>query len=565
MTMTTSSDASPNPATQRSTAKAAPRRRRTVLASAQMEDLTPVLVGVYIRVSTAREEMISPELQQRDVDAYLLRMTATTRRPWRAVVVEQDLDKTGRSFARAGIQKLMAMMRTGEISTILTYRYDRFGRNLRQALNHLAEVEQLGGQVVSVSEPIDSTTAIGKYMVSQTLALADLQSRQIGEGWQRVHQYRVDRGLPTNGRERYGYLSHRSTHTRSDGAVRQCPQACGPGECQTGFVPDPETGPIVQRIYQSYIGGQGFQAIAKSLNNDGLQSPGTLAARRSGNAVRIERTATTTWCAGSVIDVADSGFAAGLITHNSKWFPGSHEPLIDQGQWQAYQHRRDSQRQVATKARSPKWSLAGIAKCGDCGGAMYCTSSPRGQQYALYCGAQRTSGTCVGSYRTRHSVEAAVELWLQTYAQELEAATLLALASAPMPVDPHVAERHKLTAILKLGNKKLERLLDAHIDGVLDLTTYKHRLAGLRADLTGAQQRLQSLEVEPSAPAVPTVLGFAATWPSLSVEARRDVASALLLEVCVHPNKTVELVPRWGQPVTMCFTNRGQLPTLGEG
>ena len=46
-----------------------PRRRRNAVASDQPQDLSPVLAGVYIRVSTAREEMISPELRQRDVDA----------------------------------------------------------------------------------------------------------------------------------------------------------------------------------------------------------------------------------------------------------------------------------------------------------------------------------------------------------------------------------------------------------------------------------------------------------------------------------------------------------------
>ncbi|MDP9436626.1 MAG: recombinase family protein, partial [Actinomycetota bacterium] len=118
--------------------------------------------------------MISPELQQRDVDAYLARMTAQTGRPWRAVVVEQDLDISGRSFAVEGIQKLMEMMRDGAITTIVTYRYDRFGRNLQQALAHLEGVEALGGQVVSVTEPIDASTAIGHYMRSHSLALADL-------------------------------------------------------------------------------------------------------------------------------------------------------------------------------------------------------------------------------------------------------------------------------------------------------------------------------------------------------------------------------------------------------
>ncbi len=118
MAMTNESPTTPRPVRNTPTSK--PRRRRTVLASEQVEDETPVLAGVYIRVSTAREEMISPELQQRDVDAYLARMSAQTKRPWRAVVVEQDLDISGRSFAREGIQRLMELMRQGAITSILT-------------------------------------------------------------------------------------------------------------------------------------------------------------------------------------------------------------------------------------------------------------------------------------------------------------------------------------------------------------------------------------------------------------------------------------------------------------
>ncbi|MDP9434434.1 MAG: recombinase family protein [Actinomycetota bacterium] len=394
--------------------------------------------------------MISPELQQRDLDAYLARMTAQTGRPWRAVVVEQDLDMSGRSFARAGIQKLMEMMREGAITTILTYRYDRFGRNLQQALAHLEEVEQLGGQVVSVTEPIDASTAIGHYMRSHSLALADLQSRQIGESWKRVHQYRIDRGLPTNGRERYGYLAHRTTHTRSDGALRLCRQGCAAGECETGFVPDPDTAPVVQRIYQTYVDGKGFQSIAKILNEEGVTPPGKCAALRSGNPTRIARTATNTWTTGSVIDIADAGFAAGLITHNGRWHPGAHEPLINQELWEAYRTRREAQRVVPTKARSPKWSLAGIAVCGDCGGPMHCTSSPRGEQYHLVCGTAGSTGNCKGVYRTRKPVEAAVALWLQGYAHELEEATRAALADAPQPrQDPHQAERRRLAKVIE--------------------------------------------------------------------------------------------------------------------
>ena len=115
----------------------------------------------------------------------------------------------------------------------------------------------------SVAQVCATDLSQNRSLVS-TLALAEMQSRTIGEGWKRVHQHRIDRGLPTNGRERYGYLAHRATKQRGDGAWRMCPQGCGVGECQSGFVPDSETAPIVQRIYAAYVGGKGFQARTPS-------------------------------------------------------------------------------------------------------------------------------------------------------------------------------------------------------------------------------------------------------------------------------------------------------------
>jgi len=540
------------------------RRRHRALASQVALDVSPVLVGVYIRVSVAREEMISPELQQRDVDAYLARMASQTSRSWRTVMVEQDLDISGRSFARDGIQRLMTAMREGVITRIVTYRYDRFGRNLEQALSHLKEVEALGGQVVSVTEPMDASTAIGHFMRSQTLALAELQSQQIGEGWKRVHQYRIDRGLPTSGRERYGYLAHRKTQPRGD-AIRLCPQGCGPDQCKTGFVPDPETADIVRRIYTEYIGGRGFQRIAHGLNDDAIPTPGQVADRRSGNPQRLARSLTTTWTAGSVIDVADAGFAAGLISHLNQWHPGAHDPLITSDQWAADQQRRDAQRIVPTKARSPHWAMAGIAVCGTCGGKMYCTSGPRGDGYALYCGSARTSSRCNGVYRTRAAVEAAVGAWLQSVVRELKTPSKLWLAQtpAPAPRDPLKAERHTLTKVIDGADLKISRLLDAYTDGALDLPEYKLRRDALQQQTTQARQRLAELNEPPALPPTPEALSRAANvWSTLDTDDQRALCRDLLQQVRVHADKTVELIPLWDDPLVITFTHRNTVPVL---
>ncbi len=223
---------------------------------------------------------------------------------------------------------------------------------------------------------------------------------------------------------------------------------------------------------------------------------------------------------------------------------------------------------MSTKARFPKWSLAGLAVCGQCGGKMYCTSSPRGVQYALYCSAQRTSGMCTGTYRTREPVEAAVAVWLQRYAVQLEEATQLALAQAPrrQARDPLESDRRRLAKLLDTAQGKIDRLLDAYTDGALELAEYKRRRAEVQDDLERAQIRLAELDAAPARePAAPVVRGFADMWPTLSVDVGRDVAGALLMSVRVHQNKTVEILPRWGEPVTITFTKRGRVANISTG
>ena len=267
-----------------------------------------------------------------------------------------------------------------------------------------------------------------------------------------------------------------------------------------------------------------------------------------------------------VNDVCDSGFPADLTTHNGRWYAGAQEPPITTEQWAAYQQRREAQRIIPTKARSPKWSLAGIAVCGSRGGPMYCTSSPRGHQYALYCGAARVSGACKGSYRTRAAVEAAIGLWLQQYANALMRATHQALGERPrLAPDPGAHERRRLAKLVERSTAKLDRLLDAHVDGAVDLAEYRRRRDVLRQDVDQAQARLRDLNApQPAEPKPVVVAGFADLWPILSVEARRDVAAALLKSVRTHPDKTVELLPHWEAPVHLAFSTRNSIPHVGH-
>jgi site-specific DNA recombinase len=71
--------------------------------------------------------------------------------------------------------------KAGLFDVVLVYKYDRFSRRTRIALQARYELEQAGVQVESVSEPFDTTTAAGRFGVRQMLSVAELFSNMLSE------------------------------------------------------------------------------------------------------------------------------------------------------------------------------------------------------------------------------------------------------------------------------------------------------------------------------------------------------------------------------------------------
>lgn len=92
---------------------------------------------------------------------------------------------------------------------------------------------------------------------------------------------------------------------------------------------------------------------------------------------------------------------------------------------------------------------------------------------------------------------------------------------------------------------------------------YKRRRSEIKDDAKRARCRLAEFDAAPAQePAALVVRSFADTRPTLSIEVRRDVAGALLTSVRVCQDKALEILPRWGEPVAITFTERGRAPCL---
>ena len=135
-------------------------------------------------------------------------------RGWDLVTTVEDIDVSAskRRLDRPGLTRVRAIIAAGRAEAILVWRLDRLARSVVDFGTLLDD----GLNVVSCTEPLDTTTAMGRAMAEVLQVFAALESRTIGDRLKSTIAYRVGqgdrwRGGPTP----YGYKS--IPHPSGDG------------------------------------------------------------------------------------------------------------------------------------------------------------------------------------------------------------------------------------------------------------------------------------------------------------------------------------------------------------
>jgi hypothetical protein len=505
----------------------------------------------YIRVSTWKEEKISPELQRAAIEAWA---TRTRRRIVRWI---EDLDMTGRNFKRKIMQGIEAVEQR-EAKGVAVWKYSRFGRNDLGIKINLTRLEHAGGQLASATEEIDVSTAVGKFNRRILFDLAVFESDRAGEMWKDAHAYRRAAGLPATGGRRLGYIWH----------PRRIPDVHHPGEWiiqREWYEPDPEHQEYVADLYSRNLAGTGYGTLAEGVSARGLRT-------RQGAMYRAD----------SLRRYMDSGFAAGLLrVHDpecgcdytaaggrcTRWvhIDGAHDALITPETWERYQDHRAERRILTPRARVPTYTLTALVRCGDCRGGCAATSARRrGRQvlgYAYQCDTRAHSGRSIcttGVWVQRAVVEDEVVTWLRRQAEAHDQVQPGAPAAPGTDSRARArAERERLQAeadrlAAALTNLRVQRAADPDDWGPGEYEAARDRI---RREQETVQAALNAAAEEAAAPRVedygPLLLSAAGAWPAMSVEARNRTLRRLIRRVVVtraaHRSRTthIEIHPLW--------------------
>ncbi|WP_326797485.1 recombinase family protein [Streptomyces sp. NBC_01808] len=492
----------------------------------------------YIRVSTYKEEQISPELQREAIEQWARR---TGRRIIDWVI---DLDVSGRHFKRR-IVGAIERVEAGEARGIAVWRYSRFGRNRTGNAANLARLEAVGGQLESATEPIDARTAVGELQREMIFAFGNFESNRAGEQWTEAHDHRRSNGLPATGRPRFGYIWH----------PRRLPDGKGGWILQRErYEPDPELDGVNATLYDRYIAGEGFTKLVRYLNGAGYTTV-------NGNA----------WAVSTLARWMDSGFAAGLLRVHAADCPcdgrhcnrydyikGAHEPVIATTReaaaekWRVYLKRRQAAQRMAPRELQGSYTLTGLMRCGRCRGAcrIVAFSSKkrriRKPGYSVRCLKHSHAGetVCKGVWSRRTVVEAAVFEWLAEGAADgIDAVP----GEAERPRTPNGAavrakRRAKLEADHDQAEAAIARLMvdRAKAPDLYPEETFRVAKAELERDRDRAMEALGELKAEEEEGPTfqdcePVVVGLLLEWTTLPTQARNAILRQLIRRVVLAP------------------------------
>ena len=313
-----------------------------------------MLTVAYCRVST--EEQASEGFSI-DGQAERLAVYASLHELGEVTVVS-DPGRSGKDLDRPGLQQLLAMVEAGHVAHVLIWRLDRLSRNIGDLVDLADRFGRRDVALHSFTERIDLSTATGRMFYNILASFAQFYREQLAENVKMGMHQAARQGKWTN-RPKTGY------------------------DLVNGeLVPNGDAG-RVREIFRLRAAGASYPEIEA-------------------------RTGVKYSTVGSILR---SRIYLGEVEFSGEWYPGHHEPLITEEEFQA------AHRGFVPGRRRGRDVLSGFVVCGLCGKRMAVEQNGEGR--VMYRCRHRGRG-CDQPRRTSKGLHLAARLGLRLLAMDEE-------------------------------------------------------------------------------------------------------------------------------------------------
>jgi site-specific DNA recombinase len=437
-------------------------------------------VVLYARVSTPGQEE-----KDLSIPAQIQAMESFCQRAGHQIVEVYRDGRTGRDDNRPEFKRMfsLVMNRENNIDAVVVYATSRFFRNATEAGVARELLKRYGVDVVSITQPISSDNAAGKFAVGLFGLIDELESNTIGERTSLGMMQNAKRGYFNGSQPPFGYQVVQKT---IDGQPRRMLEV------------NEEEAEIVRRIFDTYLHGLdgrrvGVKRIAELLNSEDKLFRG-----RDWTKQRINERLSDPVYIGQHYYNRKHGRTQ-IEKPRSEWILVSVPPIIDEEDFSAVETLRISNRPDKTPPRTVNSPLllSGLLVCGKCGANLTMEETGKGYRYYT-CGTMLKKGksACSGVRLPEKRIDQAIldhvaeGLVSQERLNTLIRSMYLKLREARAA---RAGEMDSLKAQLHECRSTITRYLHAFESGAMEPETVGNRLTQLRGDEADLEQRLENI------------------------------------------------------------------------
>ncbi len=439
-------------------------------------------VALYTRVSTDEQarEGYSLEVQREYLEDFAKKQGWEIYYPEEGKIYADDI--TGYTLDRPALKKLLFDAKRKRFDSVLVYKLDRFSRRLKDMLNLIDELEDMGIGFKSATEPFDTMTSAGKLMMQQLGSFAEFERNRIAE---RVFPGMV-KGVQQGNWQGARYAPYGYRYDKEKKLLEI----------------DEKESKVVKLIYTMFLCDKSIFAITEYLTKKGYRN-------RKGNIFSTKL----------IGDILKNRIYIGKLIWNSHHYDktqrtkkgyryiknspdkiiisrGKHQPIIPDEDFETVQEKLKARR-IERRKKANDYPLSGLLYCAKCNHKYLGISSISNHRT----GVKKRWYRCAGPYRSfircknksvkANEIESEVAEILETLLKNDKLKT-----SRWTNVTPNIDSRfrgndnergenakidpEKVRNRLESNLKKQSKLTDAYLENLLSEELYKQKNEGLR-------------------------------------------------------------------------------------
>lgn len=477
-------------------------RKKARKGSKMKTSTTPQITALYCRLS--QEDELDGESNSIQNQKKILQKYAEDNGflNWQFYV---DDGISGVTFDRPDFNRLVVDMENGKVGTVITKDLSRLGRDyLMTGMYIEIFFPQHNIRYIAVNDGVDTEKGNDDFVGIRNY-FNDFFARDTSKKIRAVQKAKAERGERVGSKVPYGYMPSKDNLGR--------------------LVPNPETAPVVQRIFAEYLSGIGARTIAIRLEQDKIMSPSVYNYYKFSRHERgLELDKPYKWCDVTIRLMLRNEVYLGVTANNktktksnklkkqirnprNEWLitEGTHEPIIDRKTFDMVQKWFDGRRKADQTGQIDKF--AGLLYCGDCGERMYLRRIVKYPHQSNYlCGMYQRYGNnhCTGHRINQDDIEAVVLQKIRditAYVREnpnefYELAAGSANEAAEKAMKQYEAEKTNLTRRMAELKSIIRCLYEDRVLGRISPEQYDEMSVSYQAELKDTEAKLDEIGAE---------------------------------------------------------------------